>query len=241
MTRIYEQRDGLPVSTLAAETSAGAGDEGRIPQLNALGLIDLTMLSTFTSSAKGVAPLSGGGTANFLRADGTWAAPPGATSGTVTTVSVVTANGLSGSVANPTTTPAITLSYSAPVYFNQLAASVTLTTLGTYYDGPSVSQPTGGTATFFCSGTVSVRDTDVAGGVITCQLWDGTTVISSSAVQAPPSGVIGSVSLSGVITAPAGNIRISCANQTHNTTGSIRATIGLGNNASTLTVIQIAP
>lgn len=30
-------------------------------------------------------------------------------SGTVTTTSVVTANGVSGSVANPTTTPAITL------------------------------------------------------------------------------------------------------------------------------------
>lgn len=30
-------------------------------------------------------------------------------SGTVTAVSVVTANGISGSVANPTTTPAITI------------------------------------------------------------------------------------------------------------------------------------
>ncbi len=34
------------------------------------------MLDTFTSSLKGLAPASGGGTANFLRADGTWAAPP---------------------------------------------------------------------------------------------------------------------------------------------------------------------
>jgi len=40
-----------------------------------------------------------------------WAAAPGA--GTVTTVSVVTANGVSGSVSNPTTTPAITLSLGA--------------------------------------------------------------------------------------------------------------------------------
>jgi hypothetical protein len=31
----------------------------------------------FTSSAKGEVPASGGGTANFLRADGTWAAPAG--------------------------------------------------------------------------------------------------------------------------------------------------------------------
>ena len=36
-----------------------------------------TLLDTFTSSLKGLAPASGGGTTNFLRADGTWAAPSG--------------------------------------------------------------------------------------------------------------------------------------------------------------------
>jgi len=45
--------------------------------------IDLTatqttaMLDVFTSSVKGLAPLSGGGTSNFLRADGTWSVPAG--------------------------------------------------------------------------------------------------------------------------------------------------------------------
>jgi hypothetical protein len=45
--------------------------------------IDLTatqttaMLDTFTSGAKGLVPASGGGTTNFLRADGTFAAPAG--------------------------------------------------------------------------------------------------------------------------------------------------------------------
>lgn len=34
-------------------------------------------LAVFTSSLQGVVPASGGGTANFLRADGTWALPPG--------------------------------------------------------------------------------------------------------------------------------------------------------------------
>jgi hypothetical protein len=33
------------------------------------------LLNTFTSTLKGLTPASGGGTANFLRADGTWAAP----------------------------------------------------------------------------------------------------------------------------------------------------------------------
>jgi hypothetical protein len=36
-----------------------------------------TLLDVFTSALKGLAPASGGGTTNFLRADGTWAAPPG--------------------------------------------------------------------------------------------------------------------------------------------------------------------
>ena len=33
--------------------------------------------AVFTSSVDGLAPASGGGTTNFLRADGTWAAPSG--------------------------------------------------------------------------------------------------------------------------------------------------------------------
>ena len=50
--------------------------------------VDLTqtqltaLVNTFTSSLSGAAPSSGGGTTNFLRADGTWASPPGAGRGT---------------------------------------------------------------------------------------------------------------------------------------------------------------
>lgn len=39
------------------------------------------LLNNFTSVLKGLAPPSGGGTTNYLRADGTWAAPPGTTTG----------------------------------------------------------------------------------------------------------------------------------------------------------------
>jgi hypothetical protein len=49
-----------------------------------------TLLDTFTSSLKGLAPASGGGTSNFLRADGTWAAPPTGSAGTVLSPSQIT-------------------------------------------------------------------------------------------------------------------------------------------------------
>lgn len=52
------------------------------------------LLNLFTSALKGLTPPSGGGTTNYLRADGTWTAPPGATSGTVT--NIATNNGLTG-------------------------------------------------------------------------------------------------------------------------------------------------
>jgi hypothetical protein len=39
-------------------------------------------INTFSSTASGIVPSSGGGTANFLRADGTWAAPPGGVAST---------------------------------------------------------------------------------------------------------------------------------------------------------------
>ena len=63
-----------------------------------------TLLDTFTSSLKGLVPGSGGGTTNFLRADGTWAAPAG--SGTVTSVTSADSN---ITITNTTTTPVITL------------------------------------------------------------------------------------------------------------------------------------
>jgi len=66
---------------------------------------------TYESVALSATRLPIGATGNVLTVSGglpVWAAP--ATSGTVTSVSVVSANGLAGTVATSTTTPAITLS-----------------------------------------------------------------------------------------------------------------------------------
>jgi hypothetical protein len=54
------------------------------------------LIQTFSSTLSGAVPNSGGGTVNFLRADGNWAAPAGGgnvTTGTLTTNGVVVATG----------------------------------------------------------------------------------------------------------------------------------------------------
>lgn len=58
-------------------------------------------------------PSQSGNSGKFLTTDGTNVLWAGVTSGTVVSVSVVTANGVSGSVATSTTTPAITLTLGA--------------------------------------------------------------------------------------------------------------------------------
>jgi hypothetical protein len=82
-------------------------------------------ISAFSSTVAGIVPLSGGGTANYLRADGSWSTPPVGT-GTVTAASITTANGISGTVATATTTPAITLTLGA-ITPSSVAATGTVT------------------------------------------------------------------------------------------------------------------
>jgi hypothetical protein len=62
----------MATGTIKGRSTAGTGDPEDLTGAQATALLD-----TFTSGAKGLAPASGGGTTNFLRADGTWAAPPG--------------------------------------------------------------------------------------------------------------------------------------------------------------------
>lgn len=52
--------------------TVAAGDPADLTGTQATALLD-----PFTTALKGLVPASGGGTANFLRADGTWAAPAG--------------------------------------------------------------------------------------------------------------------------------------------------------------------
>jgi hypothetical protein len=65
----------VATATIKGRATAGTGAPEDLTGTQATALLD-----AFTSSLKGLAPASGGGTANFLRADGTWASPGGGVS-----------------------------------------------------------------------------------------------------------------------------------------------------------------
>jgi hypothetical protein len=116
----------MATQTIKGRTTAGTGDPEDLTTAQATALLDL-----FTSALKGLVPASGGGTANFLRADGTWAAPPGgggggANVGTATvnfgafpgsshaTVAVTGQTGIvAGSIVNAWIRPVATADHSA--------------------------------------------------------------------------------------------------------------------------------
>lgn len=62
----------VPTATFKGRITASTGNVEDLTAAQATSLLD-----TFTTSTKGLVGASGGGTTNFLRADGTWAAPAG--------------------------------------------------------------------------------------------------------------------------------------------------------------------
>ena len=90
----------------------------------------------------------------------------GAGSGTVTSASVVSSNGFSGTVATPTTTPAITLSTSISGLLKGSSGSLVSASAGTDYQLPITLTTTGSTgAATFASNVLNIPNYSVAGTV----------------------------------------------------------------------------
>lgn len=121
-------------STIKGRVTAGPGDPEDLTATQATSILNNFVGDSGSGGVKGLVPAPAAGDSaagKFLKADGTYAVPPGGSGGggTVTSVSVVSANGISGTVANATTTPAITLSVGAisPSSVNNVVISGTST------------------------------------------------------------------------------------------------------------------
>ena len=128
----------------------------------------------------------------------TWAASSG---GTVTSVSVVSANGLAGTVATATTTPAITLSTTITGLLKGNGTAISAAASGTDYapatSGTSIlygngsggfSNVTIGTGVAFAGGTLSATG---SGGTVTSVSWTGGIVSVATATTTPAFTIAG--------------------------------------------------
>lgn len=118
-----------------------------------------------------------------------------------------------------------------------LGVNVAMNNSANYFDGPSVAQ--GAVGTWFVSGTVTLNDGTTAPSTVNVKLWDGTTVIASTEIRLPLAVGGYPVTLSGVITTPAGNLRMSC-NQATATTGLIVFNLSGNSKDSTITAVRLA-
>jgi hypothetical protein len=156
----------------------------------------------------------------------------GDTSGSI----ALTANSIAGT--NTLTLPAVTgtISINYTPVTASLSNNVTMNNTSTYFDGPTIAQGTSGP--WFVSGAVTCSDTAGAANFV-AKLWDGTTVIASGAFRSEVANGGAVCALSGYITNPAGNLRISCKDGT-TTSGLIIYNYSLNAKDSTITAIRIA-
>lgn len=153
----------------------------------------------------------------FLRNDGRFIAP------------------FSGDISTSTSTITFALFTSLA---NSISTAVSLTSTGVYFDGPVITQGTSGI--WLASGWVSLGDSNASASTFSAKLWDGTTLISAGASRCTIAAAFPTcgIGLSGVITNPAGNIRISAAS--NSATSFIYNVNQVGTaNASTITAVRI--
>ena len=178
--------------------------------------------------------------------------PGGAGSGTVTDVSVITANGLAGSVANSATTPAITLSTTITGLLKGNGTAISAAASGTDYapptSGTSILYGNGsggfynvtiGTGVSFVAGTLSAAGSggDVVGPASATDnavaRFDGTTgkLIQNSVVTISDTGATTGVTTLGAstsVTTPIVQASNSAGLSLKNASGTTQMSVGAG-------------
>lgn len=177
--------------------------------------VEFTGALTLTNGASLILP----GGANIVTAAGDTAVFIGEASSVVRCVSYTKASGA------PVLMSPIT---------NSLSGDVAMNDSTQYFTGPTVAQGTGGS--WFASGGVTVVPTST-NCVFDIKLWDGTTVIDSTQ-EVILVNAVSHIALSGPISSPAGNIRISVKDTTDNF-AKILANQSGNSMDSTLTAIRI--
>lgn len=188
---------GVPSISSTLPDGLAMGTPTSLTLTNATGL----PLTTGVTGNLGVSHLNSGTNASsstFWRGDGTWA---DAGAGTVTTVSVVSANGLAGTVANATTTPAITLSTTITGLLKGNGTAISAAASGTDY-----APATSGTA--ILKGNGSGGFSNAAAGTDYAPPTSGSSLMTGN----------GSGGFTNVTALPSGTTATTQAQATNNTT-----------------------
>lgn len=153
----------VATATFKGRTTAGTGNVEDLTATQATAL-----LNNFTTSLKGLVPGSGGGTTNFLRADGTWAAPPGGGGGL--------SDGDYGDITVSGTGTVLTIDAGA-VSTSKLGGDITTAGKALLDDADAAAQRTTlGLATVASSGSAA----DLTGNLAVARLNSGTGASSST-------------------------------------------------------------
>jgi len=161
----------------------------------------------------------------------------GGGSGTVTSVSVASANGLAGTVANPTTTPAITLSTTVTGLLKGNGTAISAATANTDYQSPITLTTTGtsGNATFIAN-TLNIPQYSSGGGsgltlLGTVNPTNGSTSISITSLASSDYFLIVGVGVS-VVTGSGGSINFALSSDNGSTYGSTGIMESIANNVN---------
>jgi hypothetical protein len=99
-TQVQNQLPNANLANMANATFKGRVTAGTGTPEDMTATQATSLLNVFTSSLKGLAPSSGGGTTNFLRADGTWAIPAGGGGGLSRSINLISTPTTAGATAN---------------------------------------------------------------------------------------------------------------------------------------------